>query len=129
MFWLLYWNRLNSHGGVFTCKENQRVLELGRHGGMVLELGRHGGMVHELGRHGGMVLELGRHGGMALELGRHGGMVLELGPKKAAGKKFQIQNNLAPVFQCFVIDWNRFKERPKRTKTVIQIYTFICSKS
>ena len=25
-------------------------------------------------------------------------------PKKATDKKFQIQNNLAPVLQCFVID-------------------------
>ena len=38
-------------------------------------------------------------------------------PKKAADKKFQIQNNLAPVF---VIDWNRFKQGSRRAKTVIQ---------
>ena len=25
-------------------------------------------------------------------------------PKKAADEKFQIQNNLAPVLQCFAID-------------------------
>ena len=32
-------------------------------------------------------------------------------PKKAADKKFQTQNNLAPMLECFVIDWNRFKQR------------------
>ena len=37
-------------------------------------------------------------------------------PKKAADKKFQRQNNLAPVLQCFVIDWNGFKQRSKRSK-------------
>ena len=40
-------------------------------------------------------------------------------PKKAADKKFQIQNNLAPVLQCFVINWNRFKQWLKQAKTVI----------
>ena len=41
-------------------------------------------------------------------------------PKKAAYKKFQIQNNLA---SCLVIDWNRFKLPSKRAKTVIQTAT------
>ena len=44
-------------------------------------------------------------------------------PKKEADKKFQIQNNLAPVFQCFAMDSNRFKRRPKLAKTVIQTLT------
>ena len=30
-------------------------------------------------------------------------------PKKATDKKFQIQNYLAPVLQCFVINWNGSK--------------------
>ena len=30
-------------------------------------------------------------------------------------------NNLTPVLQLFVIDWNRFKERLKRPETRIQI--------
>ena len=29
---------------------------------------------------------------------------------------FQRRNNLTPVLQCFVIDWNRFKHRAKRAK-------------
>ena len=33
---------------------------------------------------------------------------------------FQIENNLRAVLQCFVIDWNRFKQRSKPAKTVIQ---------
>ena len=37
--------------------------------------------------------------------------------KKAADKKFQTQNNLSPVFS------NRFKQRLKRAKTVIQTAT------
>ena len=42
---------------------------------------------------------------------------------KAADKTFQIQNNLAPVLKCFIIDWNRFKQRLKRAKTVLQTAT------
>ena len=48
--------------------------------------------------------------------------MMHAGPYKKIvfSKKFQIQNNLAPVLQCFVIDLNRFKQRSKRAKTVIQ---------
>ena len=44
-------------------------------------------------------------------------------PKKAADKKFQIHNNLVPALPCLVIDWNRFKQRSKRVKTVMQTAT------
>ena len=44
-------------------------------------------------------------------------------PKKAADKKFQIHNNLVPALLCLVIDWNRFKQRSKRVKTVMQTAT------
>ena len=40
-------------------------------------------------------------------------------PKKAADKKFSIQNNLTLVLQRFIIDWNRSEQRLKRAKTVI----------
>ena len=32
-------------------------------------------------------------------------------PKKAADKKFQMQNNLAPMSHCFISDSNRLKQR------------------
>ena len=41
-------------------------------------------------------------------------------PKKVADNMFQIQNILARVLQCFVIDWNRFRERSRQANTVIQ---------
>ena len=44
-------------------------------------------------------------------------------PKKATDKQFQIQNNLVPQLQCFVIDRNRFKQRSKLAKTVIETAT------
>ena len=37
--------------------------------------------------------------------------------KQQIKSSVQIQNNLAPVPYCFVIDWNRFKQRPERAKT------------
>ena len=42
-------------------------------------------------------------------------------PKKAADKKFQIQNSLVPVF-CNLFG-NRFKQRQKQAKTVVQTAT------
>ena len=54
-------------------------------------------------------------------------------PKKTAANKCQIQNNLAPVLQYFVIDWNSnsdqnerkqwSKQRQKRAKIIIQTPT------